>query len=56
MNEEVALTQVNRGITASGNMNKHRGDRRDTSKTYTNNSEHLARGSNGRKHVSTRAR
>ncbi len=33
MNEEAALTEVNRSVTASGNMNKHRGDRRDMSKT-----------------------
>ena len=56
MNEVTALTEVNRAVTASGNMNKHRGDRRDMSKTYTNNSKHAARGSNPRKDVSTRAR
>ena len=30
---EVARAEVNRAVTASGNMNKHRGDRRDTNKT-----------------------
>jgi hypothetical protein len=56
MNQEVALTEVNRAIAASGNMNKHRGDRRDTSKTYTGNVKHAARGNNPRRDVSTRAR
>jgi len=35
---------------------KHRGDRRDTSPTYTGNKRHSARGSNPRVDVKTRAR
>ena len=35
---------------------KHRGDRRDTSKLYTNNAKHSARGNNPRPDVKTRAR
>jgi hypothetical protein len=35
---------------------KKRGDRRDMSRTYTNNAKHSARGSTPRKNVSTRAR
>ena len=36
--------------------NKHRGDRRDMSKLYTNNAKHPARGNNPRPDVKTRAR
>ncbi len=50
------FAEVNRGVTASGNMNKHRGDRRDTNRTYTGNAKHASRGSNARRDVSTRAR
>ena len=39
-----------------GGGNKHRGDRRDTSKLYTNNAKHSARGNNARPDVKTRAR
>ncbi len=35
---------------------RHRGDRRDTSPTYTGNQKHSARGASGRRDVSTRAR
>ena len=49
-------TEASRPITAAGNMGKHRGDRRDMSKTYTNNERHAARGSNGRPDVKTRKR
>ena len=35
---------------------KHRGDRRDTSRLYTNNAKHSARGNNPRPDVKTRAR
>jgi hypothetical protein len=35
---------------------KHRGDRRDTSRLYTNNAKHSARGNNARPDVKTRAR
>lgn len=35
---------------------KHRGDRRDTNKLYTNNAKHPARGNNARPAVSTRKR
>jgi hypothetical protein len=37
-------------------MNKHRGDRRDMSKTYTNNRRHAAHANNPRPDVSTRKR
>lgn len=53
---EVQLTEVNRAVTASGNMNKHRGDRRDTNKTYAGNTRHASRGNNARPDVSTRKR
>jgi hypothetical protein len=53
---EVQKADVNRGVTANGNMNKHRGDRRDTSKAYTGNQRHSARGNTPRRDVSTRAR
>lgn len=35
---------------------KHRGDRRDMNKAYTNNAKHASRGSNPRPDVSTRKR
>jgi len=53
---QVMETEVNRAITASGNMNKHRGDRRDMSTMYTNNQRHAARGNTPRADVSTRKR
>ena len=46
---QVKLTEVNRGVTANGNMNKHRGDRRDMSPTYTGNERHASRGNNPRR-------
>lgn len=49
-------TGANRPVTANGDMNKHRGDRRDTNKTYTNNAKHAARGNTPRRDVSTRKR
>jgi len=52
---EVVRAEVNRAVTAGGG-NKHRGDRRDTSPTYTNNQKHAARGSNPRVDVKTRKR
>lgn len=39
-----------------GGGGKHRGDRRDMSKLYTNNQKHPARGSDARPDVSTRKR
>ena len=45
---------TNRPTSAGGG--KTRGDRRDTSKTYTNNQKHRARGSNPRPDVKTRKR
>lgn len=54
--QEDKLTQVNRAVTAKGNMNKHRGDRRDMSKTYSGNQSHAARGNTPRRDVDTRAR
>ena len=46
--------EANRPIQPGGT--KHRGDRRDTSKLYTNNAKHSARGNNPRPDVKTRAR
>ncbi len=40
----------------SAGAGKHRGDRRDMSKTYTGSEKHAARGNSARKDVSTRAR
>jgi hypothetical protein len=39
-----------------GGGGKHRGDRRDMSKLYTNNAKHKSRGNNPRPDVSTRKR
>ena len=50
---EVLRAEANRPVTAGV---KHRGDRRDTSKAYTNNTRHKSRGSNARPDVSTRKR
>lgn len=52
---EVVRAEVNRAVTAGGGSN-HRGDRRDTSPTYTNNQKHASRGSNPRVDVKTRKR
>ena len=46
--------EANRPVNAGGT--KHRGDRRDTNKLYTNNAKHKARGNNARPDVSTRKR
>ena len=46
--------EANRPVNAGGT--KHRGDRRDTSRLYTNNTKHPARGNNPRPDVKTRAR
>lgn len=46
--------EATRPVTAGGG--KHRGDRRDTSKTYTGNEKHASRGSNPRIDVKTRKR
>ena len=55
MNQQVANMDASRpGPGKHGN--KHRGDRRDTSPTYTGNDRHAARGNNPRRDVSTRAR
>ena len=45
---------ANRPVSPGGT--KHRGDRRDTSRLYTNNAKHSARGNNARPDVKTRAR
>ena len=50
---EILRAEVNRSVNAGV---KHRGDRRDMSKAYTNNTKHSARGNNPRPDVSTRAR
>lgn len=47
---------ANRPVTANGSGNKHRGDRRDMSATYTGNAKHAARGNTPRKDVKTRKR
>jgi hypothetical protein len=47
-------TDTNRPTNAGGG--KTRGDRRDTSKTYTTNQKHAARGNNPRADVKTRKR
>lgn len=49
-----AKADATRPVTAGAG--KHRGDRRDMSKTYTGSEKHAARGSNPRKDVKTRAR
>ena len=54
-NTPVSLrADANRPVSPGGT--KHRGDRRDTSRLYTNNAKHSARGSNARPDVKTRAR
>ena len=50
---EILRAEANRPQTAGV---KHRGDRRDTSPTYTGNTRHASRGSNPRPDVKTRAR
>ena len=45
---------TNRPISSGGG--KHRGDRRDMSKTYSDTSRHASRGSNRRPDVKTRKR
>lgn len=51
---QVERTESNRPVSA-GNAH-HRGDRRDTSPTYTGNEKHAARGNSPRKDVKTRKR
>ena len=51
---QVVRREANRPVNAGGG--KHRGDRRDMSKLYTNNAKHKARGNNERPAVSTRKR
>ena len=48
------ITEANRPISSGGG--KLRGDRRDTSRLYTNNTKHSARGNNPRADVKTRKR
>ena len=52
---EIMRSEANRPVKAGGG-GKHRGDRRDMSKTYTTNTKHSARGNTARKDVSTRKR
>ena len=47
-------TEASRPISSGGG--KHRGDRRDTSRLYTNNAKHPSRGNNARPDVKTRKR
>jgi hypothetical protein len=51
---EIARTEASRPV--SSGTGKQRGDRRDMSPTYTNNSKHAARGNTPRKDVKTRSR
>jgi hypothetical protein len=50
---ETLRAEANRPVSSGV---KHRGDRRDTSKTYTGNTRHSARGNTPRADVKTRAR
>lgn len=50
---EMVRAEANRPVSSGA---KHRGDRRDTSKTYTGNARHSARGNTPRVDVKTRAR
>ena len=50
---EILRAEASRPVSAGV---KHRGDRRDTSKAYTGNTRHPARGNNPRIDVKTRAR
>ena len=52
--QQERITEVNRPIGNGGG--KLRGDRRDTSRLYTNNTKHAARGNNPRADVKTRKR
>jgi hypothetical protein len=47
-------SEATRPVTPGGA--KHRGDRRDTSRLYTTNRKHAARGNNSRPDVKTRKR
>ena len=47
---------TNKPVTAKGNGNVHRGDRRDTSPAYSGNTRHRAHAGSPRRDVSTRAR
>jgi hypothetical protein len=51
---EVLRAEVSRPQTPGGG--KHRGDRRDTSPTYTGNQRHASRGNTARPDVKTRKR
>lgn len=50
---EIVRAEANRPASSGA---KHRGDRRDTSPTYTGNTRHPSRGNNPRPDVKTRAR
>ena len=54
MTPQEVRREATRPVSAGGG--KHRGDRRDMNKLYTNNAKHAARGSNPRPDVSTRKR
>ena len=53
--EQESRTEAARAMGAGGG-GKRRGDRRDMSPTYTNNTKHSARGNNPRADVKTRRR
>jgi hypothetical protein len=50
------ITEAARPMGAGGGGSKRRGDRRDTSRLYTNNTKHSARGNTPRADVKTRKR
>ena len=54
MTPQEVRREATRPVNAGGG--KHRGDRRDMNKLYTNNAKHSARGNNPRPDVSTRKR
>lgn len=51
---QVEKTEASRPVSAGAG--RHRGDRRDMSKTYAGNARHASRGNNPRKDVKTRSR
>lgn len=51
---QVVRREVDRPVGTGGG--KHRGDRRDMNRLYTNNQRHSSRGNNPRPDVSTRKR
>ena len=54
--EQERITEAARAMGAGGGGGKRRGDRRDMSRLYTNNTKHSARGNTPRADVKTRRR